>query len=81
MADPLLKETFVNIPISVKKSWRDNIKEKAKRLGMSQNAAFCLIVRFGAPFVEAHLLLMEKNLKAECRKIASGKVRVKKSFP
>lgn len=77
---PLLKTEYCNLPISVPKEWKADIQEKARRLGISRNAAFCLIVRMGAPLVESHLQLMEKSLKQNCRKVAAGKMTIKKLF-
>lgn len=80
MPQSLLKKEFCNIPVKVETSWRDNIQNKADRLHISRNAAFNLIVAFGAPLVEAHLQLMEKTLKENCRRIAAGKSKLKKVF-
>lgn len=74
---PVSKTEWKNLPVSLPKSWVRHIEDRAKQLGVSRNAAFCLSLRFGAPILDAHLDLMRETLKEVCGKIATGNFRIK----
>jgi len=72
---PLLKKQYENVPLSVEKEWKAFFRQVALTLGCSQNAAYCLALKFGGPVLAKYISVMKSELQRHCREIEKGAAR------
>ena len=67
---PLLKQDWVNLPLSIQAEWKEFFEQTSSVLGISRNAALCLALKFGGPILGQYVQVMRAELKLACAAIS-----------